>query len=149
MSTAATDFESLLREALDRAAANAPQANQDLIRLASEAADAVLKVTEGIATLELTPINGDQDSRLTYQLQLRRNNSEAPASDLGVYQLSEAGYPIHRWSLRGNWESRPENPDSEQFNLENLKDHFRWMLSTPDSKLVVLINYLQQNRTHQ
>ncbi len=148
MSTAATDFESLLREALDRAAANAPQANQDLIRLASEAADAVSKVTEGIATLELTPINGDQDPRLTYQLQLRRNKSEAPASDLGVFRLSEAGYPIHRWSWRGNWEARPENPDSEHFNLEGLKGNFHWMLSKPDSKLVVLINYLQRTRTH-
>src|SRR4051812_44795317 len=35
MTAAATDFERLLREALDQATANAPQANKDLVRLAS------------------------------------------------------------------------------------------------------------------
>jgi hypothetical protein len=144
MTAAATDFERLLREALDQVTANAPQANRDLVRLASEAADAVSKVTEGAATLELVPIDVGEDPRTTYQLQLRRNKSEAPGSDLGVYRLSEAGYPIHRWGARGSWEAKPENPDSEQLNISDVRGHFNWMLSKPDSRLVVLVNSLHK-----
>lgn len=146
MSVASTDFERLLREAVDQAAANAPQANEDLLRLASWAADAVSKVTEGAATLELVPIDVGDDPRPTYQLQLRRDSSEAPASDLGVFRLSEAGYPIYRWATRRNWELRPEAPDNEHINVQNLTDNFNWMLSKPDSKLVVLVNYLRQRK---
>jgi hypothetical protein len=144
MTAAATDFERLLREALDQATANAPQANKDLVRIASEAADAVSKVTEGAATLELVPIDVGEDPRTTYQLQLRRNKSEAPASDLGVFRLSETGYPIHRWASRRNWEARPENPDNEHTNVKDLQGNFNWMLSKPDSRLVVLVNSLQR-----
>ena len=145
MSVASTDFERLLREAVDQAAAKAPEANEDLLRLASEAADAVSKVTEGAAILELVPMDVGNDPRPTYQLQLRRDRSEAPASDLGVFRLSEAGYPVHRWGSRRNWESRPEAPDNEHLNVQNLTDNFNWMLSKPDSKLVVLVNYLRQS----
>ncbi len=144
MSVASPDFERLLREALDQAVANAPQANEDLLRLASEAADAVSKVTDGAATLELVPIDLGDDHPPTYQLQLRRNQSDAPASDLGVFRLSETGYPVHRWASRRNWESRPEEPDNEHMSVNNLTDNFNWMLSRPDSKLVVLVNYLRR-----
>jgi hypothetical protein len=147
MTAEATDFERLLREALDHATAKAPQANKDLVRLASEAADAVSKVTEGAATLELVPIDVGEDPRTTYQLQLRRNKSEAPASDLGVFRLSETGYPIHRWASRRNWEARPESPDDEHININDLQGNFNWMLSKPDSKLVVLVNSLHRRET--
>ena len=144
MSTAATDFEALLRTAVEQAAAQAPQASEDLLRLASEAAQAVSAVTGGTARLDLVPIDIEHDSRPTYQLQLWRVKSEAPAADLGIFRLSQAGYPIHRWSWRGAWESRPEQPDNEHFDVKHLKDNFNWMLSKPDSKLVVLVNHLRQ-----
>jgi hypothetical protein len=85
MSAAATDFERQLREALDKATANAPEASKDLVRLASEAADAVSKVTEGAATLELVPIVVDEDPCTTYQLQFRRNRSEAQRPTWGFF----------------------------------------------------------------
>jgi len=144
MNAAATDFERQLREALDKATANAPEANKDLVRLASEAADAVSKVTEREATLELVPIVLDEDPGITYQLQFRRNKSEAPASDLGIFRLSNVGYPIHRWSSRKSWEARPDKPDNEHFNANDVKGSFSWMLSKPESKLVILVNSLRR-----
>ena len=132
MSAAPTDFERLLREALDQATAKMPAANTDLFRLASEAADAVSNVTGGTARLQLTPIDVGEDARPTYQLQLRKDKSEAPVSDLGVFRLSETGYPIHRWQSRRNWEAQCEAPDNEHFNVQQLKDNFHWMLSKPD-----------------
>jgi hypothetical protein len=143
MSAALTDFERQLREALDKATENAPQANEDLVRFASEAAEAVLNVTDGLAILELHPIISDEDQRMTYQLRLRTKNSEAPASDLGVFCLSEAGYPVLRWSSKRNWEARPDKPDLEHFNVNDIKGNFAWMLSKPDSKLVLLVNSLR------
>jgi hypothetical protein len=146
MSAAPTEFERLLRQAVDQAKANAQQAEKDLLRLTSEAADAVSNVTEGAATLELIPIDVSPDTRPTYQLQLRRNKSEAPASDLGVFRLSETGYPVHRWPSRRNWESQSENPEQEHSALPDLKGNFDWMLSKPNSKLVVLVNHLRQSK---
>ena len=144
MSAASTDFERLLRDALDLATANAPQAGKDLFKYASEAAEAVSKITEGAATLELVPIDNNGDPRVAYHLQLRKNQSEAPASDLGVFQLSPTGYPIQRWAARGNWEARPTQPDNEHFTPANVRDNFVWMLSKPDSKLVVLVNAMSE-----
>ncbi|MHC5540733.1 hypothetical protein ACYOEI_21140 [Singulisphaera rosea] len=144
MSTATNDFENLLREALDKAAANESQANEDLVRLASQAADAVSKVTDQAATLELVPIVSDGDPCTTYQLQLRRDRSDAPASDLGIFRLSEAGYPIERWGSRRGWEDRPESPDSTHSDINDVNSNFIWLLSRPESKLVVLINSLRQ-----
>ena len=140
MTAASVDFERLLRDALDLATANAPQAGKDLFEYASEAAEAVSKITGGAATLELVPIDMSGDPRAAYHLQLRKNQSEAPASDLGVFQLSPTGYPIHRWAARRNWEDRPERPDNEHFTAVNVRDNFVWMLSKPDSKLVILVN---------
>ncbi len=142
MTAAATDFESMLREAISQAAEKASGANEDLIRIASEAADAVSKVTQEAATLELVPIDVDEDERATYQLQLRRNKSAAPASDLGVFRLSIGGYPIDRWPSRSGWEAAPETPERQHSNVDDLQGNFKWMLSKPDSKLVVLVNSL-------
>lgn len=149
MSTAPPDFEHLLRVALDQAAAKAPQAYDDLLRLASEVADAVSNVTAGDATLELAPVVVGDDARGTYQLQLRRVGSNAPASDLGVFRVSEAGYPVDRWPSRRLWESKPDSPETTYFNVEDLTVFFKWMLSEPDSKLVVLLNYLRQTNARR
>ena len=146
MTAAATDFERLLREAIDQATANAPEANKDLIRISSEVSDAVSNVTDGAAILELVPIDVGDDTRTTYQLQLRRNQSEAPASDLGVFRLSLSGYPVHRWGSRRSWEANPDKPENEHFNASDIQGNFNWMLSKPDSKLVVLVNSLRSNR---
>jgi hypothetical protein len=127
----------------------APEASKDIVRLASEAADAVSRVTEGAATLELVPIVFDEGPCTTYQLQFRRNNSEAPASNLGIFRLSSVGYPIQRWSSRKNWEARPETPDREHFKAHDVKSNLSWMLSKPESKLVVLVNSLRKRDADQ
>jgi hypothetical protein len=143
MSGSATGFEEMLRGALEKARERAPEANNDLIKLTSEASNAVSRVSGGVARLELSPINVAGDDRPTYQLQLRRNDdSEAPWSDLGVFRLSETGYPIDRWPSRGNWDSNPDRPDRQHTNVADLKGNFEYMLSVPDSRLVVLLNYL-------
>ena len=46
-----------------------------------------------------------------FQLLLRRVGDHGPPSDLGVYQLAEAGYPIQRWYSRGSWEAVPDQTE--------------------------------------
>ena len=143
MSDAPTEFEKMLREALSQAIAKAPQAKDDLFRIASEAGDAVKKVAEGSAALELVPIDVENDPRPTYQLQLLRLDSESARSDLGVFRLSASGYPIQRWASKSNWNLNPEKPEREHMNVVDLKGNFNYMLSNPDTKLVTLINHLR------
>ncbi len=140
------DFELKLRKALDKATANAPQAERDLVKVASQAAQAVSAVTEGLATLELVSIREDGDPRPTYQLRLRRIDSEAPASDLGVFRVSEGGYPIDRWATLRNWEANLDKPERQHFNVGDLKGNFDYMFSQQDSKLVVLLNSLPKKK---
>src|SRR5258708_5879962 len=110
MSPATADYADLLREAINRAKANAPRAVDDLLRCASKAAVAVTAVTGGAATLELVPINQGENAKPTYQLQLRKVGSEAPPSDLGVYCVTAAGYPVLRWVSGDTGGVRPEEP---------------------------------------
>jgi hypothetical protein len=144
MSTVPADYEHLLREAINQAKANAPRAIDDLLRFASKAAEAVTEVTGGAADLELVPINQGEGATQAYQLQLRKVGSEAPPSDLGVYCVTAAGYPVLRWYSRRAWESRPEKPDGEYPGASELEGNFRWMVSHPESRLVVLVTFFQQ-----
>jgi hypothetical protein len=75
---------------------------------------------------------------------LRRVGRDVPTSDLGVYQLSEAGYPIQRWYSLGSWESSPNQPEHLYTNKSALEEHFRWMVSNPSSRLVVLVSFIMQ-----
>jgi hypothetical protein len=61
-----------------------------------------------------------------------------------VYQLSEAGYPIQRWYSLGSWESSPNQSDHLHENKSALEGHFRWMVSNPSSRLVVLVAFIMQ-----
>jgi hypothetical protein len=144
MSTAPADYEHLLREAINQAKENAPRAIDDLLRLSSKAAEAVAEVTGGAAALELVPLNQAEGTPQSYQLQLRKVMSEAPPSDLGVYCVTTAGYPVLRWYSRRTWESRPERPDQEYPTVSELEGNFRWMVSNPESRLVVLVTFFQQ-----
>jgi hypothetical protein len=144
MSIAPTDYEHLLRKAIDEAKANAPRATDDLIRYSSGAAEAVAKVTEGAAALELVPINQGEGATPAYQLQLRKIGSEAPPSDLGVYCVTPAGYPVLRWYSRRAWESRPDRPDAEFPSAVELEGNFQWLVSNPNSRLVILVTFFQQ-----
>ena len=144
MTAATADFTDLVQHALKAAKAQAPRAVDDLRRCASQAADAVARVTGGVGTLELVPINQGENAKTTYQLQLRKVNSEAPPSDLGVYNATAAGYPIERWYSRAAWEEHPEQPVKTFGNSFELEGHFKWLVSTPESRLVVLVSFLQQ-----
>lgn len=144
MSTVPADYEHLLSEAILKAKANAPRAIDDLLRFSSSTADAVARVTAGTAALELLPINQAEGATPTYQLQLRKVGSEAPPSDLGVYCVTAPGYPVLRWFSRRSWESHPDKPDGEFHNASDLEGNFRWMVSNPDSRLVVLVTFFQQ-----
>ncbi|OWK37697.1 hypothetical protein [Fimbriiglobus ruber] len=145
MSNSTVDYAELLREAIKQARANAPRAVHDLLRCASQANEAVAGVTGGAAVLELAPINQGENAEPTYQLQLRKVDSEAPPSDLGVYSVSAAGYPIRRWYSRNAWEVDPEKSVQEFLTVMALENHFKWMVSTPDSRLVLLVTFFQQN----
>lgn len=144
MNSSSTEFEKMLREAITQAKAAAPRAAEDLVQCASTAAEAISRVTEGMAALELALLNQTGDSLPTYQLQLRRIRSEAPPSDLGIYQLSAAGYPVQRWYSRRKWEDQPDQPDQLFPNVEEVGDHFKWMISNPKSRLVALVAFFQQ-----
>ena len=91
MSTATSDYEDLLREAIDQAKANAPRASDDLFRCASKATGAIAGVTGGTAALELVPINQGEHATSTYQLVLRKVGSEAPPSDFSSGGGSSSG----------------------------------------------------------
>jgi hypothetical protein len=143
MSTSPAEYERLLREAINQAKASAPRAVEDLLRCSSQAAEAVAGVTGGAAALELVPINQGEDATPTYQLQLRRVGSEAPPSDLGIYRVTAAGYPVLRWYSRKSWESRPDQPDGEYPGVSELESNFRWLVSNPSSRLVVLVTFFQ------
>ncbi|HVX16120.1 MAG TPA: hypothetical protein VHC22_33350 [Pirellulales bacterium] len=147
MSIPTADYTHLLREAVRQMKANAPRAVDDLVRCASEAAKAVDDVTDGKAALELQPINQEEGAKPAYQLVLRRVGSEAPPSDLGVYSLSEAGYPVKRWHSRNAWEARPAQADRTFLNIDELKSHFKWMISHPESRLVILVTFVQEQAT--
>jgi hypothetical protein len=146
MSIAPADYERLLREAVHKAREAAPRAVDDLIRCASGAAEAVAVVTRDAAILELVPLNEGKDSTPTYQLQLRKVGSEAPPSDLGIYRVTKTGYPVLRWFTRAKWERSPDKPDRQFSNLNELEDNFKWMVSQPESKLVVLVTFFQQEQ---
>ncbi len=82
-----------------------------------------------------------------YQLQLRKVGSEAPPSDLGVYRVTPGEYLVLRWYSYINWEAHNERPgdsDQEFSNLEELDDHFKWLVSDPKSRLVILVTFFQQ-----
>jgi hypothetical protein len=144
MSTSSTEFEKLLREAVSKAKSSAPRAVDDLFQCASTAADAVFQVTEKAATLELLLVNQMGASPQTYQLQLRKNRSEAPSSDLGIFCLSPTGYPIQRWYSKRKWEADSDHPDELFANKDELEGHFKWMISHPESKVVILVAFFQQ-----
>jgi hypothetical protein len=144
MSSPTADYADLLREAIKQAKENAPRAVDDLLRCASKAAEAVTGVTGGAAALELVPINQGENATPTYQLQLRKVGSEAPPSDLGVYRVTSAGYPVLRWHSRNGWESHPDHPNEQFPSLTELEGNFKWMVSKPESRLVTLVTYFQQ-----
>jgi hypothetical protein len=144
MSTSTADYSHLLREAIHQARVNAPRAVNDLLSCASDAAKAVNDVTQGAAALELNPISQDERANPAYQLVLRKAGSEAPPADLGVYSLSAAGYPVHRWYSRSGWESHPDTPDGRYTGVTESEGNFKWMVSNPESRLVVLVTFLQE-----
>jgi len=144
MNTASAEFENLLREAVSKAKEAAPRAVDDLVLCASNAARAVAGVTGGAATLELVPIDQTDGTTPTYQLQLRKVDSEAPPSDLGVFRVTKAGYPVLRWYSRAKWEGGPEQLDEQFATFRELEGHFKWLLSKPESRLVVLVTFFQQ-----
>ncbi len=143
MSKQRANYEQLLRKAIKEAKEAAPRAVEDLLRFASEAADAVEKVTEGTAVLEMVPIDQGESAMKAYQLQLRKAGSEAPSTDLGVYSTTTAGYPVMRWHSRRGWEEHPDEPNQQYPGPNELEGNFRWILSNHESRLVVLITFFQ------
>jgi hypothetical protein len=148
MSTSMTDYTQLLREAIAQAKAIAPQVADELRSCASRATIAIAEVSDGRAALELVSVPSPEETPPAFQLRLRNVGAEGPSSDLGVFQLSEAGYPIQRWYSRANWERNPNQPDQLHENKGSLEGHFRWLISNPSSRLVVLVAFImQQART--
>lgn len=137
------DLEALLRRAIRQAKETAPRVADDLFRCASDVAAAVDRVTDGTVKLELVDAADPAGEAPTFFLQLFRAGSEAPPTDLGVYALAEAGYPVQRWVSRRQWESQSQKPDHLFQNRPELEHHFEWLISQPESRLVTLIAYLQ------
>ena len=139
------EYKALLREAIKKAKEAAPGAVDDLVECASFAAEAVAGVTDGKAALELVPIEAPDIVPPAYQLQLRKTGSEAPVTDLGVYQVSADGYPVRRWYSRAKWSENRDALDCEPMVTRGqLEGHFRWMISHPESRLVGFLTFFQQ-----
>jgi hypothetical protein len=144
MSVAKVDYEQLLRDAIARAKAGVPTVAGELVECASRATDAIRKVTNGAADLYLSESLVGEGGPRTFFLFLRAVNQEGPPSDLGVYQLAEAGYPIQRWYSRSGWEKNPKQPEHLFANKGAVESHFQWMISDPSSRLVVLVAFIMQ-----
>jgi hypothetical protein len=144
MNAPGLDYEQLLLNAINQAKVGAPQVADDLRTCASQAAEAIAKVTDGAAALNLVSLPKPDGTPPAFQLLLGRVGQDRTPSDLGVYQLSEAGYPIQRWHSRGSWESSPTQTEHLYENKSALEGHFRWMVSNPSSRLVVLIAFIMQ-----
>ncbi len=144
MTAQTMDYEQLLRDALTHAKEGVPQVADELRACASRAAEAIAKVTGGSAALDLIALPRPDSVPPAFQLQLRRVGDDGPPSDLGVYQLAEAGYPIQRWYSRGSWENSPYQTEHLYENRPALEAHFRWMISNRSSRLVVLVAFIQQ-----
>jgi hypothetical protein len=78
MSTAATDYEHLLSEAINKARENAPRATDDLLRFSSRAAEAVDSVTRGAAALDLVPVNPKFQADFRYNSLVRQRLTSIP-----------------------------------------------------------------------
>ena len=146
MSTQLADFTDLLQDAVKQSKANAPRAVDNFYRCFAKVSEAVTSVTNGRALLELVLVK-QSDTPNVYQLQLRKVGSASPPSDLGVYHVSKGGYPVLRWYSYINWEinkERPGDSDQEFSTLEELDAHFRWLVSDPKSRLVILVTFFQQ-----
>ncbi len=169
MNTQTADYTNLLQEAVKQSKANAPRAVDDIFHCFAKAAEAVASVTNALAVLELVPID-ESESPNIYQLQLRKVGSESPPSDLGVYKVSKGGYPVLRWYSRSRQESRMNlfgarneqttssttttstttrldlsDAGDEQFpSIAELEGHFKWLVSDPRSRLVILVTFFQQ-----
>ena len=146
MSTQLAEYADLLQEAVKQSKANAPRAVDDFYRCFGKVSEAVTGVTGGRALLELVLIKQSQTPNV-YQLQLRKVGSAAPPYDLGVYHVSKGGYPVLRWHSSISWETYNEglgDSDQEFSNLEALDAHFRWLVSDPKSRLVILVTFFQQ-----
>lgn len=146
--SATVEYEQLLRDALAQAKAGMPLVAEELHRCASRATEAITRVTDGAAVLELIPLPKPDGVPPAFQLQLRYVGSDSPPSDFGVYQLSEAGYPIQRWYSVGAWQSDPGQPDRLYQNHDELEGHFRWLVSNPSSRVVVLVAFVLQQARH-
>lgn len=144
MSTPVLDYEQLLREAISQAKLGAPQVAVELRSCASRAAEAIANLTNGAAALDLISLSRQDGAPSAFQLLLRRVGYDGSPSDLGVYQLSEAGYPIQRWYSLGSWERSPDQTEHIYENKSTLEGHFRWMISNPSSRLVVLVAFIMQ-----
>jgi len=144
MSPTVQDYAQLLRDAITQTKSESPQVAVELRTCASHAAEAIATVTNGAAALDLVPLSRPDGESLAFQLILRRVGVEGTPSDLGVYQLSEAGYPIHRWYSRGSWESNPTQAEHLYDDTEALESHFRWLISNSSSRLVVLVAFILQ-----
>jgi hypothetical protein len=142
--TATPSYEDLLRKAIEDAKAKAPTATDDLFRFASQAGRAVAAVTDGQAVLELLPATPGDPDTIAYQLVLRKAGSDAPPTDLGVYQLAPNGYPVLRWYSRRAWESKPDKANKPYPTADELESNFKWMVSHPESRLVAMVAYIQQ-----
>jgi hypothetical protein len=141
MTTPAEDYGALLRGAIKKAREEAPKVVDDLIRLSSNAAAAVADVTKGLAALEMSPQEKPKDSPAVFQLTFRKVKSDAPPTDLGIYRVTEAGYPVVRWFTKGRWEAAPAAPDETFMNPGSMEGHFKWLISNPQSRVVVLVAY--------
>jgi hypothetical protein len=144
MSDSALDYAQLLREAITQAKVGAPQVVEDLRTCASRAAEAIANVTNGAAALDLIPLPRPDGTPPAFQLLLRRVRVDGQPSDLGVLQLSEAGYPIQRWYSKANWERDPIQFDQLHDSKSSLEGYFRWLVSHPSSRLVILVAFIIQ-----
>lgn len=140
-----SDYEELLRTALEQRAKASEQAVTDLNAVVTDAARAIDRVSGGRVKLVLNPMSIQHaHSDGAFTLELHTADEERV---LRVIGLSETGYPLEVYPSVGNW-------DSGTRKMPNLDDRasveatFRHMISSPDSDVVRLLAHILALKQH-
>ncbi len=144
-----TSFEEALRKTLEKRTQEESLialADRDLHEVCLKASEAVRKLTDGKARLELAPIS-PRNAILAYALNFV---TDAEKRTLRVFNLYTGGYPIGVFLSRENWEREVQY--TAPGAVDNMKNRDQLeaainSLAANESELIPLVEYVIRNRS--
>lgn len=141
METEINDFEAILRASLQKTNEAFDRADADLHEVVTEASAALEKVTDGCATLELTP-SDESEKGIAYVLNAKWNSSKVKT--LQGYVVTASGYPVLGGPVDDPYRILVQLRQAPAIRLKDkgeLKAHFAEMITNPDSNLITYVAY--------